>query len=137
MGFITKLQLEDEILVSFDVVSFFINVPMKLAIEVAKQRLEDDSNLTDRTALPVDNIICLLEFCLDATYFSFRGKYYQQILGVALGSPVSVTVANMVMEHVEQRALSSFEYQPIFWKDSLMASLQHYQQVLFIVFTNI
>ena len=33
-----------------------------------------------------------------------------------MDSPVSVTVANMVMENVEQRALSSFDYQPLFWK---------------------
>ena len=114
MAFVTTQQLKDEILVSFDVVSLFTNVPTKLAIQVARQRLEDDSNLTDRTALSIDNIICLLEFCLDATYSSFRGKYYQQIFGTAMGSPVSVTVANMVMEYVEQRALSSFDYQPNF-----------------------
>ena len=114
MGFVTKLQLEDEILVSFDVVFLFTNVPTKLAIEVARQSLEDDTNLTARTAHFVDNTISLLEFCLDAIYFLFRGKYYQQMFDTAMGSPVSVTVANMVMEHVEQRALSSFDYQPIF-----------------------
>ena len=114
--FVTSHQLEDEIMVSFDVVSLFTKVPTKLAIQVARQRLEEDANLTDRTTLSIDNIICLLEFCLDATYFSFKGKYYKQIFSTAMDSPVSVTVANMVMENVEQRALSSFDYKPIFWK---------------------
>ena len=114
--FVTSHQLKDEIMVSFDVVSLFTKVPTKLAIQVARQRLEEDANLTDRTTLSIDNIICLLEFCLDATYFSFRGK---QIFGTAMCSPVSVTVANMVVQNVEQRALSSFDYQP-----TLMRCLQ-------------
>ena len=116
MTFVISHQLEDEIMVSLNVVSLFTKVPTKLAIQVARQRLEEDANLTDRTNLSIDNIICFLEFCLDATYFSFRGNYYKQIFGTAMGSPVSVTVADMVMENVEQRALCSFDYKPIFWK---------------------
>ena len=34
--------------------------------------------------------------------------YYQQIHGTAMGSPVSVVVANLVMEEVEQMAISTF-----------------------------
>ena len=41
---------------------------------------------------------------------------YQQTFGTAMGSPVSVTVANLVMEDVEQRALATSEAQPPFWK---------------------
>ena len=41
---------------------------------------------------------------------------YQQTFGTAMGSPVSVTVANLVMEDVEQRALATCEAQPPFWK---------------------
>ena len=33
-----------------------------------------------------------------------------------MGSPVSVTVANLVMEDVKERALSTYHSAPIFWK---------------------
>ena len=46
----------------------------------------------------------LLEFCLDATYLAYREEYDQQTYGTAVGSPVSVMVANLVIEDVEERA---------------------------------
>ena len=115
-NFICTQVLTNEVLVSFDVVSLFTKVPTGLAISVARKKLESDDSFSDRTALSVDNVIRLLSFCLDATYLSFRGKFYQQIYGTAMGSPVSVTVANMVMEHVEEEALSTFAVKPKFWK---------------------
>ena len=42
------------------------------------------------------------------TFLPFRRKVYQQVHGTALGSLVSVVVANLVMENVEGRALSTF-----------------------------
>ena len=33
-----------------------------------------------------------------------------------MGSPVSVTIANLVMEEIEDQALSTCEYVPQFWK---------------------
>ena len=49
------------------------------------------------TRLDVDEIVTLLQLCFSATYMCFRGDYYQQIFGTAMGSPVSVKVANLVM----------------------------------------
>ena len=115
-NFVKTQRLGEEILVSFDVVSLFTKVPIELAIHVAKEQLQEDNTLEHRTALSINNIIQLLEFCLKATYFSFRGKYYQQIFGTAMSFPVSVVIADIVMENIEQRALNSFSHPPIFWK---------------------
>jgi hypothetical protein len=92
----------------------FTNVPVDLALQVASRRLEGDSSLAGRTKLSVDNIVNLLTLCPNnATYFTLRGVVYQQVFGTAMGSPVSVVVANLVMEDVEERELRDIST-PIF-----------------------
>ena len=108
----TQVLAEEEILVSFDMVSSFTCVPTGLAVQVARQRLENDPLLVERTTLTVNDIVDLLTLCLNATFLSFRGKIYKHIQGTAMCSPVSVVVANLVMEDVEQRALSTFHSSP-------------------------
>ena len=49
--------------------------------------------------MTVENIICLLEFCLNSTYFMFQGKYYEQVEGAAMGLPISSIVVNLYMEN--------------------------------------
>ena len=106
----------DGVLVSFDVVSLFTKIPVDLAIKVAKERLRNDGSLGQRTSLPVEDIVDLLSYCLNTTYFVFEGTYYQQIFGTTMGSPVWAVIANLVMEDVEQRALASAPVNPSFWK---------------------
>ena len=76
----------------------------------------------------------LLEFCLSATFLAFRGSVYQQTYGTAMGSPVSVTIANLVMEDVEERALGTTDIPLCFWKpyvdDTCMALLANRLQEL-------
>ena len=107
---------EGEVLASFDVVSLFTNVPVDLALAVARRRLQEDSALSDCTCLSVKEMMELLEFCLSTTFLGFHGMVYRQTFGTAMGSPVSVTVANLVMEDVEQRALATTDMHPRFWK---------------------
>ena len=99
-----KLE-KDEVLNSHDVVSLFTNVPIPETMDIIRDRLVGDSTLQERTLLEVSDIVELLKFCMSTTYFLFRGVIYEQVYGTAMGSPVSVVIANLFMEWFEQEAL--------------------------------
>ena len=100
--FIQQLQgrrLEPgEVITSFDVKALFTSVPIQPYIQIIKQRLQQDTTLPQRTCMSIPQIITLLEFCLTNTYFLFQGKYYEQVQGAAIGSPISPLIAKIFME---------------------------------------
>ena len=95
-----------ECLSSYDVSALFTSVPIVPALKI-KDLLEKDPTLKDRTVMGVDDIILLLEFCLKNSYFSFQGQFFEQFEGAAMGSLVSPIVANLYMEYLEPKALST------------------------------
>ena len=105
---VRHIKLEPgECLSSYDVSTLFTSVPIDPALNIIKDLLDKDTTLKERTVMEVGDIILLLEFCLKNTYFSFQGQFYEQVEGATMGSPVSPTVANLYMEYLEQKALST------------------------------
>ena len=49
----------------------------------------------------------ILNLCLTSAYFRYNGKHYKQLHGTAMGSPVSVVVAEIVMQNIEEQALAT------------------------------
>lgn len=77
--------LDDETMVSFDVVSLFTAIPVEKARSYIRKKLEDDSSLHSRTNLDIDDIISLLNFVLSNNYFIYNDNIYKQIHGYAIG----------------------------------------------------
>ena len=109
-----KLQ-PNECITSYDVKALFTSVPIEPAIEIIKKHLEDDKDVQQRTSMTVKHIICWLEFCLKNTFFIFQGRYYEQVEGAAIGSPISPIVANLYMEAFEKQALNTAPHLPSLW----------------------
>ena len=103
---------DNHTLVSFDVKSLFTSIPLQLALDYTR----DAINQHDRPLLlPTEDIMDLLNLCLSSTYFQYGGKHYKQLHGTAMGSPVSVVVAEIVMQKIEQTALATYATPPPFW----------------------
>ena len=107
---------EETTMVSFDVVSLFMKVPLDDALECISNLLAKDESLEKRTNIPPDTICQLTETCLRATYFMFEDQFFEQIEGAAMGSPLSPIVVNLYMESFERRALSSAKVTPTMWR---------------------
>ena len=101
----TKIvQIPDDYkVVSFDVKSLFPSIPLQLALQFTETTILQS---TDPLPLPTEDIMDLLNLCLTSAYFQYNGKHYKQVHGKATGSPVSVVVAEIVMQH---RGKSSFD----------------------------
>jgi hypothetical protein len=67
-----KLDTND-ILVSFDVVSLFMKIPINEAWRLSIR-------------LQTKKLAKLVEICLKSTFFSFQGEIYEQTCGVAMGN---------------------------------------------------
>ena len=85
------------------------------AISVVEKRL-DEVDVSDHTPMTKEVLVSLLKLCLSLTTFRYNGTIYQQVFGTAMGSLVAVVVANLVMEHIEDRALETSPVPTVFWK---------------------
>jgi hypothetical protein len=96
-----RVQLED-LMVSFDVVSLFTNVPIVDSLELLSHHFEDD-------------VLALFKHILTSTYFCSDGHFYEQTDGVAMGSPLSPVIANFFMEDFEKKTIAQATHKPICW----------------------
>ena len=103
---------EDEVMVSFDVISLFTAIPVLKACDYIKEKLEQDSTLSQRTHLEIDDIVSLLNFVLSNNYLVFEGQTYKQIHDCAMGSSVSLVFANICIEKIEETAVQTTPVPP-------------------------
>ncbi|XP_073234548.1 uncharacterized protein [Porites lutea] len=103
-------------MVSFNVESFFTNVPIKGTVRATLWKLESDLSFPNHTTLTAAQIANLLNYVLTSTYFQYDGAIYEQQDGAAMGSPVFAVIANLYMEDFEEQSLSSVPTAPKIWK---------------------
>lgn len=97
----------DHVLISLDVESLYTNIPTKLALAVIGKNW---NSIKDHTTIEKRSTIKAVKLCLDSTCFIHNDTHYKQICGVAMGSPISPVVANLVMENLKQKIISKLPF---------------------------
>ena len=100
----TKLN-EEDILVSFDVLALFTNVPLDetITILVRKAFTENWFNKTYDLNIKESDLVKLLQLATKDQLFQFEGNLYQQIDGVAMGSLLGPLMANTFLCSLEEK----------------------------------
>lgn len=92
----------DKFMVSFDVESLFTNVPTRETIDIILSRIFTDQVETFN-GLTRDDLNELLVICTQKSHFQFNGEFYDQVDGVAMGSPLGPLFANIFMDEFEKK----------------------------------
>ena len=125
---------------SFDVKSLFTNIPLKETIDIIIFELFDnpDNNLDFVLSESEEKLIAcqlndrdgetcyfgrsafreFLELATLDNHFFFNKKIYKQIDGVAMGSPLGPTLANVFMCHMEKKWLQDcpMDFKPVLYR---------------------
>ena len=98
---IQQFDFSDKLLVSYDVTSLFTNIPLSETIDLAVNAIID-GNMNPDLKLSKVHLKQLFNFATSYTHFLFNGCFYNQIDGVAMGSPLAPVLANFFMGHYER-----------------------------------
>lgn len=107
-SFMDKLKLfkfkPSHVLVSYDVVSLFTNIPLKKTIDIICDYVYSSSN--SKPSYSRQTFKRLLEIATGG-YFLYKGKLFCQVDGVTMGSPLGPTFANIFLAHFENQFMKT------------------------------
>ena len=106
---------DHDILVSYDVSALFINVDETIGILARKAFKDDWFNKEYKLNITEADLIELLEVSTKNQLFQFQGVLYEQVDGVAMGSPLGPLIANAFICNTEEQ-LTNQNKMPIFYK---------------------
>ena len=88
-------------MMSYDIKALLTSVLMDPSLHIVKQKLQQDPLLSQRINMSIPQIITLLGFFLKNRYYLFQGKYYKQVHGAAMSSPISTLITNLFTGRVQ------------------------------------
>lgn len=115
---IHKMEINNqEVLVSYDVSSLFTNVPVSETIELLAEKAFKDDWFNKEYDLNITkpDLIELLEIATKNQLFQFQESLYEQVDGVAMGSPLGPLMANTFMCGIEEQ-LETQNKMPAFYR---------------------
>jgi len=111
-----RMQQSTKFMSSLDVDSLFTNIPLLETINICCELLFERNALVD--GLNKDEFKELLTLATTESFILFDNRYYQQIDGVAMGSPLGPTLANIFLCYNEKIWLNDCptSFKPLYYR---------------------
>ena len=111
----SHVNLDTAYMVSYDVSSLFTNVPVMEAIEITTDYLFKSGTAADLT-ISRHSFEALMQLATVGVKFVFGGNLYEQVDGVAMGSPLGPALANIFLGFYEAKLFAHCKKQPLYYK---------------------
>ena len=94
-------------LVTRDVKSLYTSIPHKDGLGALKKTLEEENVDENKATADFSKLV------LTSNYFKFLGQAYLQKSGIAMGTKMAPTYANLFMRQLEKKMIASFPHKPL------------------------
>jgi len=85
---------------TFDIKDLYVNIPIEKTLKITEQQL-----MKNNDKQKTKQIIAILHTILKQNYFECQDTIYHPNKGVAMGSPISGTVTEIFLQHIENRQI--------------------------------
>ena len=92
---------QETLLCTIDITDLYTMIPQIEGV-LSLKKLLDYHNLNQVQDIKTEAIIRLARFVIKNNYFKYDGQSYHQITGGAMGSPLTLTIANCYMFFFER-----------------------------------
>ena len=92
-------------LVSYNITSLFTNIPLQQTIDIAINLIFNHNPNLNITKKELKNLFL---FAASQAHFIFNSKFYNQINGVAMGSPLASVLANIFLGFHKSKWLNEY-----------------------------
>ena len=101
---------------SLDVEALFTNIPLEETIDICVEQVFKTEDKIE--GLGKEDFRSMLSLATKESFISFNGCFYKQIDGVAMGSPLGPTFANIFLCYHEEKWLNScpVDIKPLFYR---------------------
>jgi hypothetical protein len=89
---------ENSKIITLDIKALYVDLPTKNILHITKfwlNKHKHDHTITEQT-------LYLLEVILKQNYFQYNNHFYQPNKGIAMGSPISSTLAKIYLQYLEE-----------------------------------
>ena len=105
LKFIPECPKEKDFIASMDVQSLYPNIDHKEGVDACSHVLDKRSN----QSFPTRVVVKLILLILKCNVMSFNDRFFHQIKGMAMGTPMAVSYANIFMSEFEQCLVQDYE----------------------------
>ena len=92
-----KIRNQHKIL-TLDMKDLYVNLPIQSIVSISKFWLHKHNN----QHIIITQNLELIKTILHPNYFHYNDNYYQPINGIAMGSPLSSTIAEIYVQYFEE-----------------------------------
>ena len=128
---IKNANLSKKFLVSYDITSLFTNIPLQETIDIAINLIFNHNPNLNITRKELKKLFL---FATSQTHFIFNSKFYNQIDGVAMGSPLAPVLANIFIDFHESKWLNEYNLNKpkfyLIYVDGILAAFDNEQDSL-------